>query len=137
MTKEQKRLYQTAKKARESQKSKINSDNGLIYIIHCIKNKKSFSLKEILIPDKVKIKYVLSVIICCFLAISLALPLKSEDIAIPIVTIIFSICFLIYCYLRLRNNIKNSYKKIISIILSVFIILLLLLFGCMIYYITI
>lgn len=121
MTKEQKNLYKTSKKAKNN------------YIKSYLQN---FSLKKLFFPDKTKITFVLATIIFCFLVVSFSIHFKDTEIYIAISGILVSILSMIYTFVRLKTNIKNNYMKTISTIFSILVLCFIIIFGCMIYTIT-
>lgn len=85
-------------------------------------------------PARVKIKFVLAVFIFCFLASCFAAASSHDTISISIATEISIIVSLIVSYLGLRLNLKNQYRKKISICLMVINIISLLVSICELYY---
>ena len=87
-------------------------------------------------PTRVKIKFVLAVFIFCFLASCFSAYFAHSFVAYSITIEILIIVSLILSYLGLRINLKNQYKKTVSIVLMVINILALFVSACELYYFT-
>jgi lipopolysaccharide export LptBFGC system permease protein LptF len=143
MTKEEIAMRRTADKARKQNQKKSRKAapedadySGLWGLIKALYRGERVSVKQLFIPPHTKITYAIAVILCCFIAVSLATSWRETNKNLSVIIIIMAIIFLVYGFIRLKNNIKNGYFKILSTIFSVILVLLVFVFGSMIYYIT-
>ena len=97
--------------------------------------KKSLTL-SILKRSRVKIKFILSIYIFSFIASCFAAYISHQSSFIAVATEIMILISLLIAYLGLRINIKNKYKHIISIILTILDFFLIFVVSCEIIYLT-
>lgn len=101
------------------------------------KNRPKKSLiRRLLNPPHAKIKLILAIYIFDFIASCLAANISHQSILIATIIEIMILLSLLAAYLGLRSNLKNKYKYIISIILTILDFFFIFVVACEIIYLT-